>query len=89
MFSDGKYILVLGHISHICKNVLGICDIISIWAWAHIFSVLVLMMCTVWQWAYVRHMSDICPCMHGMYNNSLIRIALSVVRLLLELLEVS
>ena len=51
-----KYMFSLGaHVTHM-PNLLGICDVMSVWSWAHVILVLVLMMCTDWQWTYVRHM---------------------------------
>ena len=48
MINIAKYILGLGaHVLHM-PNVLGICDIMSIWSWAHVILVLILVMHTVW-----------------------------------------
>ena len=72
------------HVIHL-PYVLGICDIISIRSWEDVILIVVLTICTLWQQVYVgcRHMYW---ALH-MPNTCLIRIALSVVRLLIEPLE--
>ena len=74
---QNEVILSCAHVAHVI-DVLGLCDVMSIWSWAHVFHVLVfcIVYCLVMGicWAYV---------MHDAHNSSLIIIA----RLLLELLE--